>query len=49
MVVVQNLQIFTCQNVGDKDRARLICILKLHHILTSWQRSTGWHSSVWKI
>jgi len=45
MAVVQNLQIFTSQNVGDKDRARLICILKLHHIPTSCQRSTGRHSS----
>ena len=34
MAVVQNLQIFTRQNVEDKDRARLICILKLHHIPT---------------
>ena len=32
MAVVQNLQLFTPQNVGDKDRACLICSLKLHHI-----------------
>ena len=37
--VGQNLQIFAPQNVGDTDRAPLICIIKLQHILASWQRS----------
>jgi len=39
--VGQNWQIFAPQNVGDTDRASLICVIKLHHIPTSWQRSRG--------
>jgi len=35
------LQIFARQNVKDADRAHLICVIKLHHISTSWQRSCG--------
>ena len=36
-----NLQIFATQNVGNTDRAPLICVVKLHHIPTSWQRYRG--------
>jgi len=39
--VGQNLQIFAFENVGDTDGAPLICVIKLHHIPTSWQRSRG--------
>jgi len=35
----QNLHIFAPPNVRDTHGSPLICILKLHHILTYWQRS----------
>ena len=40
-IVGKNLQIFAPQNVREADRAPLICVTKLHHIPTSWQRSRG--------
>jgi len=32
---------FRLSKCGDTDRAPLICVIKLHHIPTSWQRSCG--------
>jgi len=39
--VGQSLQIFAPQNVGIQIGPPLICVTKLHHIPTSWQRSRG--------
>jgi len=40
--VGQNLKIFAPQNAGNSDKAfSLICVIKLHRIPTSWQRSRG--------
>jgi len=35
----ETLQIFAPENVGIQTAAPLICVIKLYHIPTSWQRS----------